>query len=161
MWLSVLEWCWWSKNKNKAHENWFVDEETNIYHHKIYPLYGNQELFNHNSFISILCLLTSDKALNTASSFQASDVEGGGWIYEILCRNLWIEVETWFYHCIQFIQWVHHTMQVKEQKVENLFLHPSWWAKPRHLGCPKIVLDQWSVHIYILYINYVCAHHNA
>ena len=26
------------QNENKAHENRFVDEKTNIYHHEIYPL---------------------------------------------------------------------------------------------------------------------------
>ena len=36
----IIEWCWWSKNENKAHENQFVDEKMNIYHHEIYPLYS-------------------------------------------------------------------------------------------------------------------------
>ena len=34
----IIEWCRWSKNENKMHENRFVAEKTNIYHHEIYPL---------------------------------------------------------------------------------------------------------------------------
>ena len=39
------------------------------------------------------------------------------------------------------------------------FFTPQLAGEAHQLGCPKIVLDQ-CVYIYI-YINYVCAHHNA
>ena len=42
----------------------------------------------------------------------------------------------------------------------TLFFTPQLAGKARQLGCPKIVLDHVRVYIYI-YINYVCAHHNA
>ena len=41
VWLPVLQnGADEAKTKINAHENRFVDEKTNIYHHEIYPLYG-------------------------------------------------------------------------------------------------------------------------
>ena len=52
------------------------------------------------------------------------------------------------------------------QLMKATFLHPSWRASPASWDVLRLFLDQWvrvyvCIYIIYIYINYVCAHHNA